>query len=415
MVLFFTEMWERFGFYTLMAILVLYMDREFQWDDSIKGNVYKYFLLSCYLFPIAGGWLGDRVLGPKKTVLIGASLMVAGYAALTASSVERIPLFFIGIALVSVGTGLFKTNMSVAVGNLYSRTDSRKDAGYNIYYMAVNIGATPAPLVATAIGIMFDNYNLSFAAAGIGMVLSLITFAAGKNGITEHAGVGAVGTPALAAAVPADAAENRQRVVTLVTLFAIVIFFWLAFYQNGFALTLFAKRSTVSYDYLRPETYQFFNPFFILLLTPLLVSLFSRLRRSGKEPSSPVKIFWGMFISGFSMVVMVLASLAGGDLDQNLMSPSWLISAYLILSVSEILVSPMGLSFVSKVAPRRIQGMMMGFWFVATSLGGYGAGQLGQFYSTVSHNNYFFLLSALLFLSSFLVLAFRKRLNRFTT
>jgi proton-dependent oligopeptide transporter, POT family len=416
MVLFFTEMWERFGFYTLMAIVVLYMDREFKWDDSLKGSVYGIFLLSCYLFPIAGGWLGDRVLGPKKTILIGASMMVAGYAAFTFSSVERIPLFFVGIALVSIGTGIFKTNMSVTVGNLYSRNDPRKDAGFNIYYMAVNVGATFAPLVATAISIMYDSYNLSFAAAGIGMILAIIIFSMGKNSIAEDASVREARTSGAGnTVVPSDRSEDWQRIITLGILFAIVIFFWVAFYQNGFALTLFAERSTVAYDFLRPETYQFFNPFFILLLTPLLVAWFARLRTRGKEPSSPIKIFWGMFISGFSMVIMVFASLGGGDLDQHMMSPWWLISSYFVVTISEILVSPMGLSFVSKVAPNRLQGLMMGFWFFATSLGSYGSGLLGRSYSTLSHHDYYILLSVLLFLSSFLVLVFKKKLNRFST
>lgn len=414
-VLFFTEMWERFGFYTLMAIFVLYMDREFKWDDSLKGSIYGIFLLSCYLFPIAGGWLGDKVLGPKKTVLIGASMMVVGYAAFAASSVDRIPLFFIGIALVSIGTGIFKTNVSVMVGNLYSQNDVRKDAGFNIYYMGVNIGATASPLVATAISIMYNSYNLSFAAAGVGMVLSIITFAAGRKLITEHSTVTAARETGSSIAMPADRAEDRQRVITLFILFAIVIFFWVAFYQNGFALTLFAERSTVAYDYLRPETYQFFNPFFILLLTPLLVSWFARLGKRGKEPSSPTKIFWGMFISGFSMVVMIFASTGGGDLDMRIMSPWWLISSYFVVTISEILVSPMGLSFVSKVAPRRWQGLMMGFWFFGTSIGSYGSGLLGRFYSTLTHHDYYTLLSVLLFLSSILVLVFKKKLGRFSS
>ncbi len=414
-VLFFTEMWERFGFYTLMAIFVLYMDREFKWDDSLKGSIYGIFLLSCYLFPIAGGWLGDRVLGPKKTVLIGASMMAVGYAAFAASSVERIPLFFIGIALVSIGTGIFKTNISVTVGNLYSQNDPLKDAGFNIYYMGVNVGATLAPLVATVISILYNSYNLSFAAAGIGMILSIVFFVAGQKYIVEHSSVKAERESGIRAETPSEKIENQQRVVTLLILFTIVIFFWIAFYQNGFALTLFAERSTVQYDFLRPETYQFFNPFFILVLTPLLVSWFAQLRRKGKEPSSPTKIFWGMFISGFSMVVMIFAASAGGDLDQKIMSPWWLISSYFVVTISEILVSPMGLSFVSKVAPRRWQGLMMGFWFFATSLGSYGSGLFGRFYSSLTHHDYYMILSVMLFLSSVLVLVFKKKLSRFAT
>ena len=208
--------------------------------------------------------------------------------------------------------------------------------------------------------------------------------------------------------------EDRQRIATLVILFSIVIFFWIAFYQNGFALTLFAERATLRSDILRPETYQFFNPFFILILTPLILNIFARLRERGKEPTSATKIFWGMFFSGFCMIVMVFASLAGGDLDQNIMSPLWLVGSYLVVTLAEILVSPMGQSFVSKVAPRRIQGLMMGLWFGATAAGSYGSGLLGRWYGSFPHHQYYLLIAGLSFLSSGLVFVFLKKLNRFS-
>jgi POT family proton-dependent oligopeptide transporter len=194
----------------------------------------------------------------------------------------------------------------------------------------------------------------------------------------------------------------------------IAVFFWVAFYQNGFALTLFAERSTKVFEFLRPETYQFFEPFFILLLTPLLLALFSRLNQRGKEPSTAAKIFYGMFIMGLSMIVMVFASLAGGDKDANLMSPAWLISTYFFVTMAEILISPMGQSFVSKVAPPRLQGVMMGGWFAATAVGSYGSGLLGKSYSDFAHHEYFLLLTGLLVFSAILVLVFMKRLKRFS-
>jgi POT family proton-dependent oligopeptide transporter len=199
-----------------------------------------------------------------------------------------------------------------------------------------------------------------------------------------------------------------------VTLFIIVIFFWIAFYQNGFALTLFAERSTLKSDILRPETYQFFNPFFIVVLTPLLLALFKRLHDRGKEPSTPKKIFLGMFIMSFSMLIMVMASLTGGDIDQNIMSPSWLIGTYVFVTLAEILISPMGLSFVSKVSPSKVQGLMMGCWFGATAMGSYGSGLIGKYYSEFSHHTYFILLFALLLLSAFLVWRYMGRLEKFS-
>ena len=197
-------------------------------------------------------------------------------------------------------------------------------------------------------------------------------------------------------------------------MFLIVIFFWVAFYQNSFGLTLFAERSTVVLKWLRPETYQFFEPFFILLLTPILLSILAGLNRRGKEPSTPVKIFLGMLIMGLAMIIMVGASLAGGDKDANIMSPAWLIGTYFIVTLAEILISPMGQSFVSKVAPPRIQGLMMGGWFAATAVGSYGSGFLGKFYSGFSHHQFFLILTALLGLAAGLTLISLRRLERFS-
>jgi POT family proton-dependent oligopeptide transporter len=409
-VLFFTEIWERFGFYILMAILVLYLDQEFTWGDSAKGNIYGAFLGIVYFLPILGGWLGDRLLGPRRTIQIGALSMFFGYIALACSSAGRIWLLFVGLLLIAFGTGIFKVNMSVSVGNLYRNDEKLKDAGFNLYYMGVNIGATVAPLVATLISSLFGSYRLSFVAAAAGLVISLATFRQGKEQIPDL----------LSEKIkPVEKARNdnkeeRQRMTTLATLFTIVIFFWIGYYQNGFTLTLFAQRSTVVSQILRPETYQFFGPFFILILTPPLLALFARLRRSQREPAIPVKIMAGMIIAGFSMVIMVFAALAGGNLDQNIMSPWWLISSYFMVTIGEILVSPMGQSYVTRVAPARYQGLMMGFWFSATAIGGYLSGLFGRFYETYAHHHYFLFLAILFFIAAFLVLVSLKRLKRYS-
>ncbi len=416
MVLFFTEMWERFGFYIMMAIFYLYMDKSLGWDDERKGSLYGAFLGTVYFVPILGGFLGDRVLGQRHTIRIGAVLMAFGYTALAFSSLQRLTLFYIGLLLVAVGTGLFKANISVLVGNLYEEGSKFKDAAFNIFYMGVNLGAMLAPLAATFISHRYQSYNLSFAAAAVGMVFSLAVFQVGrKHLLPAHAG-----NPKLAPAGEATVAvssrdEDRQRIASLFTLFIIAIFFWVAFYQNGSSLTLFAERSTKVYDWLKPETYQVFNPLFILLLTPLLVAAFGRMREKGLEPSSASKIFAGMAVMGLSVLIMVFASRAGGDLDQNLMSPMWLISSYFMVTVSEILVSPMGLSFVSKVAPARMRGLMMGCWFGSTAIGSYGSGLLGKYYSQFPHHSFFLIIAVLPLCSAVLVLPFLKRLNRFAT
>jgi POT family proton-dependent oligopeptide transporter len=424
--IFFTEMWERVGFYTLMAILVLYMDKVLGWPDGRKGDVYGLFLALCYFMPLLGGWLGDKVIGQIRTVRAGALLMALGYVGLGVSGPGRATPFYIGLVLIGIGTGIFKVNMAVLVGNLYADRPQLKDAGYNIFYMGVNLGAFIAPLVATLNNAVFRSYNLSFWIAAAGMVFALVIFRAGEprlRPMDTKLGAGAAGPPDSAASAPgparrppaplADRREERQRIATLVILFLIVIFFWIAFYQNAFGLTLFAERSTVVLKWLRPETYQSFEPFFILALTPLLLALFGRLNRAGREPSTPVKILLGMLIMSLAMGVMVWAALAGGNRDQNIMSPAWLIGTYFVVTLAEILISPMGQSFVSKVAPPRIAGLMMGGWFAATAAGSYGSGLLGKSYSRLAHHEFFLLLAGLMLLAAVLVALSLKKLKRF--
>jgi POT family proton-dependent oligopeptide transporter len=416
--IFFTEMWERVGFYTLMAILVLYMDKVLGWPDSRKGDTYGIFLALCYFVPLLGGWIGDRLFGQINMVKAGAVIMALGYVGLALSSASQWTTFYIGLFLVAFGTGIFKVNQSVLVGNLYADKVHLKDAGFNIFYMGVNLGAAIAPLMATFISVKFQSYNISFWVCSAGLVVAIFIFQAGRKHLVladNRIAARQISQTSAAKVKPVmEKRESGQRIATLITLYVIAAFFWLAFYQNGFALTLFAERSTKTFEFLRPETYQFFEPFFILLLTPLLLALFSRLNQRGKEPSTAAKIFYGMFIMGLSMIVMVFASLAGGDKDANLMSPAWLISTYFIVTMAEILISPMGQSFVSKVAPPRLQGLMMGGWFAATAAGSYGSGLLGKSYSDFAHHEYFLLLTGLLVFSAILVLVFMKRLKRFS-
>lgn len=431
--IFFTEMWERIGFYTLMAILVLYMDRVLGWSDSRKGDWYGLFLGLCYFFPLVGGWLGDRVFGRLKTVRAGAVLMALGYVGLALSSASQTVTFSLGLLLVAIGTGIFKVNMSVLVGNIYQDRSQLRDAGFNIYYMGVNLGAMIAPLIATINNAVFNSYHLSFWVAAVGLVLALIIFQAGRSQLVLADDLRqkklSQGKPERAPA-PSSSTEKEislstgnttkpgedisGRILSLLILFAIVILFWVAFYQNGFALTLFAARSTVIKNWLRPETYQFFEPFFILVLTPVLLLILDRLRQRGKEPSTPRKIFLGMLFMTAAMFIMVIACLKGGNRDQNIMSPLWLVNTYFVVTIAEILISPMGLSYVSKVAPATLSGLMMGGWYLAVSLGSYGSGLLGKFYSRLAHHQFFLLLAALLALAALLVGLSIRRLERYS-
>ena len=410
---FLVEMWERFGFYIMSAVYVLYMEKDLHFDDAKKGVLYGLFLFASYTFPLLGGWLGDAILGQLRTVRLGASMMAVGYVALALSSLDRLALFYIGLALIASGTGIFKVNMSVLVGNLYRNRSDLKDAGFNIYYMGVNVGAAIGPGAATVLGILFEDYHVSFWAAACGMALALLIMQLGQKSLRE---VDTSQSAALREQNDGEIIERREfwrRIATLGALFVIAALFWVPFYQNGLALTLFADRSTVAYRFLRPETYLIFNAFFILVLTPPLLALFGRLRRSGREPSTPVKIFLGLLIMSFAMFIMVVASWLGGNRDLPIMSPMWLVTCYLFITLAEILISPMGQSYVSKVAPPKIQGLMMGGWFASTAVGSLSSGIFGSFYSTLTHDQYFILLAGLSVFAALLVLVFMKNLRRY--
>ncbi len=419
MILFFTEMWERFAFYTMLAVFTLFMDEVMGWSDSVKGDVYGIFLAGVYFTPIFGGWIADRLLGYRRTIMTGAVVFGLGYLLLSLSGPDAVWLFFMALAIIIIGNGLFKANISVLVGNLYEEGSNLKDAGYMIFYMGINLGALMAPLAATFLHNKFGTYNAAFAAAAAGMLLSLIVFELGKKKYLyaeqrQKEDLARRENDTEYMNQQMSKAEEKERITALMIIFAIVIFFWMSFHQNGFALTLFAQRSVVQLEWLKPETYQFFNPFFIIILAPLVIRFFDRLRVKGKEPTTPAKIGLGMFISGIAMMVMVVASLMGGNLDQNIMSPWWLISTYFIITIGELHLSPMGLSFVSKVAPIRMRGLMMGFWFGATAIGNYLSGFIGKFYSDLPHHMFFLILASLLFISALLVRIFLNKLKHAT-
>lgn len=410
-ILFMTEMWERFGFYIMSAIYVLYMDKSLKFDIATQGNLYALFIGSCYLFPLVGGYLGDKVLGTIVTVRTGAIMMAFGYVSLALSSINNLAFFYSGLFLVGIGTGIFKVNMSTLVSNLYHDRTQLKDSGFNIYYMGVNVGATIGPLTTNVIGIVFNNYNMSFWAAAGGMVLAILIFELGKGRLV------AVNPQKIAvqnnSVSELDKAEYKDRILTLMVLFPIAAMFWLPFYQNGFALTKFADMSTVQVSWLRPEVFQAFGAIFIILLTPIILWIFSKYRNKGKEPSTPAKIFFGMNMMGLAMIIMVIASLLGGNEDKNTMSPLWLVAAYFVITVGEILISPLGQSYVTKVAPPSIQGFMIGGWFSATAIGVISSGLFGKIYNQVSHHSFYLILAGISFFAAFLVFISMKKLKKY--
>ncbi|MFC1782256.1 peptide MFS transporter [Planctomycetota bacterium] len=449
--LFFTEMWERFGFYTMMAVFVLYMTKTLGWDTVRAGWVYGLFNGAVYILTIGGGAIADRWLGQARTIKLGGLLMALGHALFWYSAPDRIWPFYAGLVSIGFGSGLLKANISVLVGNLYKKGSALKDTGFNIFYMGINIGAFVAPLTATGLNFLadsmgtkemvdgvevitpaFNSYNASFGIAAIGMLIGLVIFQLTRKTYESADVINKLKAkeqddykhekpidPTEQDQIPSapeevmDSSEFWQRIAALGALFLISVCFWAVFYQNGSSLTLFAENCTDLGSWLKAETFQTFNPLFIVILTPVLLGFFRLLEKQGRDLNVATKICLGCIMAGLSPLLMVFACLKGGNDDLPIMSPWWLVGTYFLFTIAEILFSPMGLSFVSKVAPPRIRGMMMGFWFGSVGVGAQLSGIFAAFWDKWAHHNFFIVMTCLLFFSAFLVLIFMRLLKKF--
>ena len=465
-VLFFTEMWERFGFYTMLAIFVLYLDEYFHFHNV--GQIYGLYLALVYFTPVAGGAIADRI-GFRRAITIGAVMMAVGYgliavplqenaqnetevrlaeeqyadirsdyearyqAAREAADAEGIgldwdedapeyegpgrmsrrPLFVIALVILVLGNGLFKPNISVMVGNLYPEGSPLKDSAFNIFYMGINIGAFFAPLAAAALRNSLS-WSWAFGAAAVGMVFSLIIF----HGFRKHIMQAEIGrssdSTVQVAELPRE--EIRRRVTALLIIFAIVIVFWMSFHQNGFTLTLWARDSTgplFGKWQISAEVFAACNPMFVVTMTPLLVMFWSWRRQQSKEPSTPGKMGFGMLLTAIAFGIMALAGKVGGDFGR--VSPFWLISSYWVVTIGELCLSPMGLSFVSKVAPPKVRGLMMGCWFGAVAIGNYLAGLIEVLWDHWLHSQFFGFLVITCLISAVLLRLFLPKLKAATS
>jgi proton-dependent oligopeptide transporter, POT family len=498
---------ERFGYYTMLAIFALFMQAKFGWTESQAGQVYAIFLAVVYFAPLFGGMIADRI-GYGKCVTIGLATMFLGYFGLAiptgADTVGKVSMFA-GLACVSLGTGLFKGNLQVLVGNLYDdpKYASRRDSAFSLFYMAINIGAMFAPSMAKWITNMYlaqynmvydaannspeylekiyGAYGLCFGVACFSLVVSAIIYFACRSWF-KHADV----TAKQAAKEKESRVEvltpkqEKDRIVALLLVFAVVIFFWMAFHQNGSALTFFAKKYTnlsvsggmriwfnifslalialsvyTSFGAFQgktmknrilcgivtlalwggavalflgmdnptlaqPSDFQQFNPFFVVALTPLSMAFFGTLANKGKEVSAPARIAWGMFVAALGFGVITLAStgltspMDLGDSTQSVLSPNWLISTYFTLTLAELLLSPMGISFVSKVAPPKYKGLMMGGWFVATAIGNYLSSIPSMLWSKIPLMYNWGILIALCLISAVVMFALLNKLKKMT-
>lgn len=532
--LFFTEMWERFGYYLMLGIFVLYMidpklTGGLEINDKNAYDIFGTFIALTYLTPFLGGFLADRMLGYVKAIYIGGALMGLGYIGL---GLFKDPvMFYISMGCIIVGNGFFKPSISTLLGNLYSEEQYKdnKDAGYNIFYMGINIGAFICNIIAAFMRNKFG-WSEAFITAGVGMFIGLVIFALGKRHII-HANVlkptqegdttissvlvkvflpaviagglgwiipgnvlGSDSTDAfIFACIPVvffyvslylRASQTDKRPIgALLAIFAVSLMFWAVFKQNGTVLTTWAKYYTdrsvptsiekplenaylvevkdykdkeiTLYDseyrivkdesdkpkkeigkdvYFRnipdsqrtaleanpsqkvflynPELFQSINPFWVVVLTPVVIGLFMYLRKKGKEPTTPAKIVLGMFISALSCLVMVAAVYAANN-GMVKASALWLVAAYGVITVGELCLSPMGLSLVSKLSPPRITALMMGGFFLSTAIGNKLSGVLaGMWYGYEHKSSFFWVNFGLLLLATFIGLSILKSLNR---
>lgn len=356
--------------------------------------------------PRSSGMLADRYLGIKRSVTLGGIFFIIGHLLL---AFRPLPFFFGGLLFLLLGNGLFKPNISTMLGNLYRKVPEKRDDGYNIFYMGINLGAFLSPIVAGYLRINYG-WHYGFGAAAVGMVFSMLLFWTFQRAV-EEGDQGPMTRKKKQARKEKEAlrdkSKDRDRIVALVIIFVIVIFFWMAFEQQGLTMTFWAQQATNTA--LAPEMFQSINPMFILLFTFPLVVFWGLLRRYGKEPSTAAKMFIGMLLSVCAFVLMGFAARSGGDAGH--VSVMWLISAYALLTLGELCLSPMGLSLVSKLAPPQLLGMMMGGWFFASGIGGMSSGQIGHLWYRMSHSGFFFMIAGILFVISLVLLSQLPRLN----
>ena len=384
-VLFFTEMWERYSFYSMMAILSLYMNEALHFDVAHVGRVYGAYTAGVYLVPVVGGLVADRFLGFTKAIIVGGVLMMLGHLVL---GIEALPFFYSGLVLLACGSGLLKPNVSTLVGNLYRDRPALRDQGFNIYYMGVNIGAFISPLSVAWLRLHYG-WSIAFMSAAVAMLFSLITFVAFKHHLAA-ADVKVNTADEGSRALPPS--EVRSRVITLIAIFGISLVFWIAFYQIFYTFTFWARDSTATT--WSPETFQTFEPLGVILLSPVLVAVWAWLQRRNGEPSTPVKMLMGVVLVGTAFGALAYAGTIGGDTGR--VSPLWLISANILIAVGEIALSPMGMSLVNRLSPPKLRGLMMGGWFASLGIGGYLSGSIGVYWDRMPHSSFFFMIVAIL-------------------
>ena len=412
--LFFTEFWERFSYYGMRALLILFMTDTARGglalDTATAAAIYGFYTSAVYFMGIPGGWIADRLLGQRNAVLYGGILIAMGHFSLAINSTAT---FYAGLVLIVLGTGLLKPNISSIVGQLYSADDRRRDAGFSIFYMGINMGAFFSPLVCGYLG-QEVGWHWGFGAAGVGMTFGLIQYVLGRKRLgnagklaEKPRGAGRLWLAVVLAVFAITAtfyflwdyrdfvlvagtvgvfwwllsqgksSVEKKRIWSIIAFFVFALLFWAGFEQAGSSLNLFADRYTQNSIFGMQFPSSFFqsvNPLAIIALAPLFAWLWVRL--GDKEPSSPAKFVFGLVFLSLGFLVIAAAAMVSEQGSGSRVSPMWLIAVYVLHTIGELCLSPVGLSTVTKLAPERLVGSMMGVWFLAASLGNFVGGRI---------------------------------------
>jgi POT family proton-dependent oligopeptide transporter len=432
--LFFTEMWERFSYYGMRALLVYYMTKHIfldDWKEKVIGHaaimgalqsifgelnvkqqgsqIYGLYTALVYLTPIAGGYLADKFIGQRKSVYVGGLIMAAAQFVLTQES-----LFYVGLFLLIIGNGFFKPNISTQVGALYRQGDERRDRAFMIFYVGINLGAFFAPLICGTLGEKVG-WGYGFGSAGVGMLAGLGIYTLGQrtlapdNVMKKKAASEDIAVSEQKKQEEAEAKgftkDEWGRIIGLCTLCFLNVLFWGVYEQQGNTLAYWADENTdrVILGWSVPGSWlQAVNPAMIFLFTPFIVSFWKRQAAKGKEPSSVAKMAMGCGIMGIGYALMALAAIVSHAQNASVL---WLVGATMLLTLGELYLSPVGLSLVTKVAPTRVVSMMMGMWFISSFLGNYLEGFLATYWTKMEKSTFFFMLMGLSFLASASMLA----------
>ncbi|MCP5062022.1 MAG: peptide MFS transporter [Ignavibacteriae bacterium] len=414
-ILFFTEMWERFSFYGMRAILVLFLTKQtlgdnpgLGWTSSEALSLYGWYTMMVYFMGIPGGIIADKWLGQKKTVFLGGLLIAAGQLTLIAESMVT---FYSGLALIVTGVGLLKPNISTMVGQLYKQGDPRRDAGFTIFYIGINIGAATAPLLIGYIGEVYG-WHLGFGLAGIGMLLGQIVYMWGQKFLTEVGNhIPVVKVEGTKTNKPLTKIE-KDRIIVLLISFVIVMVFWAAYEQAGGLMNIYtnAKIDRMIFGWEIPASlFQSVPAFFVIIFGTIVATFWLKRQKKGKESSSLFKMAVGMIIMGFGFFLMTGAALE--TLDGTKAMLIWLILSYLLQVIAELSISPVILSFVTKLAPVKYASVMMGLLFAATGLGNKLAGLVGEYAQNAGELEVFTGIAVFCAAFGLLLLVFYKKLK----